>query len=52
MFEKTLKDMEDYGVLKTFQTRCFNIHKQTEWMGWGFGDAIEGLYKDFFGENS
>lgn len=51
MFEKTLKDMEEYGVLKTFQTRCLNIRKQTHWMGWGFGDAIESLYKDFFGED-
>ncbi len=49
MFEKTLKDMEEYGVLKTFQTRCLNIHIQTEWMGWGFGGAIGSLYKDFFG---
>lgn len=50
MFEKTLKDMDEYGVLKTFQKRCLNIHTQTQWMGWGFGDAIESLYKDFFGE--
>lgn len=48
MFEKTLKDMDEYGVLKTFQKRCLNIHTQTQWMGWGFGDAIESLYKDFF----
>jgi len=51
MFEKTLKDMDEYGVLKTFQKRCFNIHTQTQWMGWGFGDAIESLYKDFFEED-
>lgn len=51
MFEKTLKDMDEYGVLKTFQKRCLNIHTQTQWMGWGFGDAIESLYKDFFEED-
>lgn len=50
MFEKTLKDMDEYGILKTFQKRCLNIHTQTQWMGWGFGDAIESLYKDFFEE--
>ncbi|MFI0436014.1 MAG: DUF6155 family protein [Parachlamydiaceae bacterium] len=48
MFEKTLKGMNEYGVLKTFQKRCLNIHTQTQWMGWGFRDAIENLYKDFF----
>ena len=50
MFEKTLKDMDEYGVLKTFQKRCLNIHTQTQWMGWGFGDAIKSLYKKFFKE--
>lgn len=48
MFEKTLKDADEYGVLKTFQKRCLNIHTQTQWMGWGFGEAIGILYKDFF----
>ncbi|KIC77046.1 hypothetical protein DB41_DI00040 [Neochlamydia sp. TUME1] len=52
MFEKTLKDMEEYGVLENFQKRCLNIHVQTQDMGWGFGDAIEGLYKDFFEKSS
>lgn len=50
MFEKTLKDMEKCGELKTFQKRCLSIHTQTHWMGWGFGDAIESLYNDFFEE--
>jgi hypothetical protein len=50
MFEKTLKEMEEYGVLKNFQPRCFKIHKQTEWMGWGFGDAIKDLYNNYFEE--
>lgn len=52
MFEKTLKDIEEYGVLKNFQERCVNIHVRTQNMGWGFGDAIESLYKDFFEELS
>lgn len=52
MFEKTLKDIEEYGVLKNFQERCLNIHIRTQSMGWGFGDAIESLYKDFFEEMS
>lgn len=51
MFEKTLKDMDEYGVLKTFENRCLKVHTQTRWMGWGFGDAIESLYKIFFEED-
>lgn len=52
MFEKTLKEIEEDGVLKTFQSRCFTIHKQTEWMGWGFGEAIGDLYENYFGETT
>lgn len=48
MFEDTLKDMEEYGALKNFQKRCYNIHIQTKDMGWGFGEFIKDLYNDFF----
>lgn len=48
MFEKTLNEMREYEVLKKFQKRCLEIHVQTQDMGWGFGESIESLYKDFF----
>lgn len=48
MFEKTLKDMQEYGLLENFRKRCLNILDQTKNMGWGFGDAIQYLYENFF----
>lgn len=48
MFRKTLKDMEEHGLLDQFETRCLTIQRQTRDLGWGFGGAITELYEEYF----
>jgi len=48
MFRKTLKDMEEHGLLDLFEKRCLAIQHKTHDLGWGFGDAITELYEEYF----
>jgi len=48
MFCKTLKDMEEHGLLDLFEARCLTIEKKTRDLGWGFGDAITELCEEYF----
>lgn len=48
MFRKTLKDMEEHGLLGLFEKRCMAIQRQTRDLGWGFGDAITELCEEYF----
>lgn len=48
MFQKALKDMEEEGLLDLYESRCRQILKNTEHLGWGFGDEVEYLYATYF----
>lgn len=48
MFRKTLKDMEEHGLLDLFEKRCLTIQQKTRDLGWGFGDAITELCEEYF----
>jgi len=48
MFRKTLKDMEEHGLLDLFEKRCLLIQQKTRDLGWGFGDAITELCEEYF----
>ena len=48
MFRKTLKDMEENGLLDLFEKRCMAIQQKTRDLGWGFGDAITHLCEQYF----
>lgn len=48
MFRKTLKDMEEHGLLDLFEKRCLLIQQKTRGLGWGFGDAITELCEEYF----
>ncbi|KAF3362784.1 Uncharacterized protein PHSC3_000643 [Chlamydiales bacterium STE3] len=48
MFRKTLKDMEEHGVLDLFEKRCLAIQQKTRDLGWGFGNAVTELYEEYF----
>lgn len=52
MFRKTLKNMEQHGLLDLFQNRCLAIQKSTCNLGWGFGDAIHELCQEYFPERT
>ncbi|HEY2811204.1 MAG TPA: DUF6155 family protein [Rhabdochlamydiaceae bacterium] len=48
MFRKTLRDMEEHGLLNLFEKRCLAIQQKTHDLGWGFGDAITELCEEYF----
>jgi hypothetical protein len=48
MFRKTLKNMEEHGLLDLFEKRCLTIQQKTRDLGWGFGDAITELCEECF----
>ena len=48
MFRKTLREMEEYGLLDRFEKRCLAVEKKTCDMGWGFGIAITELCEEYF----
>ena len=48
MFRKTLKEMEEHGLLDLFEKRCLMIQQKTYDLGWGFGDAITDLCEEYF----
>lgn len=48
MFRKTLKDMEEHGLLGAFEKRCLTIQQKTRDLGYGFGDAITELCGEYF----
>lgn len=47
MFRKTLKDMEEHGVIDQFEKRCLAIQRKVRDCGWGFGDAITDLCEEY-----
>ena len=51
MLRKSLEDMKSHDLLNTFKGRFSLIHKKTENMGWGFGDAISDLFEEFYPDN-
>ena len=48
MFRRALDHMIKTDLLLYFQERCRNICAETANLGWGFADAIEGLYEQYY----
>lgn len=49
-FESTLKLMRKINALEKFKERCIKIIKDTEDTGYGFGDIINELFIEYYGD--